>query len=719
MSEDEDYMSDRILSQWYVEVLFADVCESSFSPDVRPGVVGPSLAKRYRMDKRREEANVKNRQLKTSELERSTLESGLKTALPEDNKGYALLKKMGFKPGSSIGKRAAESNNLGLNKGPLKEPLPVTLKVDRSGLGHSEEIARKARAKLEDTIAITRTSQTDFIARKREAEAYRTLTKDLRMARKACYDLDCTAGVQTPVMTSFWPKGALKLEDEEEPDVSGDRNPTAQAKLSAEEITSLLKSLIEYLRKTYFYCLWCSVRYEGPVKPDAARYYCNVAGGEIGHNLIYLGKKGMFTSASGLTVAYLSGFESEYEDEFHFSEDTVDRLIASITSRPNFSGIDILLTSQWPQGVEHLSPVAPDVYEEEDLRSSMLITKLAAALRPRYHFSANTGCHFERPPYRNSSLVARQPGNTTRFVGLSRCGNPSKLKYLFAFNIIPFKYLAPGQATEESAVTTEFPYTETLQELEIRKEQKKQKKPNENIRGRQFFFDFASVEASGAPDNEQGSRQVKVGALSHSEVEKHLIVSISDNAYLSLTKGGLCDDHFLISSIGHVQSISAADDEIKEEVEQYKSCLKRYFEDQGKCVVFFERNYRTQHMQVHAVPLPADKAVNIRACFLQTAANHGFELMEVAEDVEISEVVNPGCPYFYAELPYGQKLLVLRMRQFPVHFAREALTHKDLLNCPEKVDWHNCALTVEEETQLALKFRDSFSKYDFNQVLLP
>ncbi|KFD58982.1 hypothetical protein M514_00145 [Trichuris suis] len=252
----------------------------------------------------------------------------------------------------------------------------------------------------------------------------------------------------------------------------------------------------------------------GPVKPDAARYYCNVAGGEIGHNLIYLGKKGMFTSASGLTVAYLSGFESEYEDEFHFSEDTVDRLIASITSRPNFSGIDILLTSQWPQGVEHLSPVAPDVYEEEDLRSSMLITKLAAALRPRYHFSANTGCHFERPPYRNSSLVARQPGNTTRFVGLSRCGNPSKLKYLFAFNIIPFKYLAPGQATEESAVTTEFPYTETLQELEIRKEQKKQKKPNENIRGRQFFFDFASVEASGAPDNEQGSRQVKVGALS-------------------------------------------------------------------------------------------------------------------------------------------------------------------------------------------------------------
>uniref|UniRef100_A0A5S6R154 Cwf19-like C-terminal domain-containing protein n=1 Tax=Trichuris muris TaxID=70415 RepID=A0A5S6R154_TRIMR len=454
----------------------------------------------------------------------------------------------------------------------------------------------------------------------------------------------------------------------------------------------------------------------GPVKPDAARHYCNVAGEEIGHNLVYLGKKGMFTSASGLTVAYLSGFESEYEDEFHFSEDTVDRLIASVTSRPNFSGVDILLTSQWPQGVEHLSSVTPDVYEEEELRASMLITKLAAALRPRYHFSANTGCHFERPPYRNSSIVAGQPGNTTRFVGLARCGNPSKLKYLFAFNIIPLKYLLPGQATEESSVTTEFPYTETLQELEIKK-QKKRKKPEGEIKGRQFFFDFASVEASEAADGEQSENYRKRNrrapgvqekkpnygpcwfCLSSSEVEKHLIVSISDNAYLSLTKGGLCDDHFLISSIGHIQSITAADDEIKEEVQQYKSCLKRYFGDQGKCVVFFERNYRTQHMQ--------------------TAANHGFELLEIAEDVEITDVINAGCPYFYAELPYGQKLLVRRMRQFPVHFAREALTHKDLLNSPEKIDWHNCALTIEEETQLALKFRDSFGKYDFNQVLIP
>uniref|UniRef100_A0A5S6R0P3 G patch domain-containing protein 11 n=1 Tax=Trichuris muris TaxID=70415 RepID=A0A5S6R0P3_TRIMR len=248
MSDDDDYMSDKILNK---------------CPDVRPGVVGPSLAKRYRMDKRREEANGKNRQLKTSELERTVLESGLKTALPEDNKGYTILMKMGFKPGSAIGKQSVKCDNTGVTKGPLKEPLPVTLKSDRSGLGHSEEIARKAKAKLEDLIAVSRSSQTDYIARKREEELYRTLTRDLRMARKACYDLDCTAGVETPVMTSFWPKSALQVLEEDESDRQDNRSPTAPPKLSAEEITSLLKSLVEYLRSTYFYCLWCSVKYEG------------------------------------------------------------------------------------------------------------------------------------------------------------------------------------------------------------------------------------------------------------------------------------------------------------------------------------------------------------------------------------------------------------------------------------------------------------------------
>ncbi|KRY75958.1 CWF19-like protein 1 -like protein, partial [Trichinella pseudospiralis] len=471
----------------------------------------------------------------------------------------------------------------------------------------------------------------------------------------------------------------------------------------------------------------------GPLKADSVRNYRTEAGAELGHNLIYLGKKGIFTSASGLTIAYLSGTEAEYEDETHFSAETVDSLIGQVTARANFTGVDILLTSQWPRGVEKNSSYIPDLFEDEELNCSALVSKLAAALKPRYHFSANTGCHYERPPYRNHKVLQEQTCHATRFVGLARNGNPQKLKYLFAFNIVPMKHMVRSQLIDLPANTTEFPYAEVLEELEKKINIRKRKAHHHPMSTeKQFFFDMAQAEASAVDNGNSNSKKrgrlampqkkVNIGpcwfCLSSEEVQKHLIISIGDSAYLSLTKGGLCDDHFLITPIGHIQSMIEADDDVLEDIEKYKESLRKFFAAQDRTVVFFERNYRTQHLQVHAVPIANSKSVFVRQCFIQAAANHGVDMAELSEDVALIDIASPGCPYFYAELPYGQRLFVRRMKQFPVQFAREALTNKDLLNCPERIDWRQCALSVEEETALALKFRSLFSPYDFNQNLL-
>lgn len=57
-------------------------------------------------------------------------------------------------------------------------------------------------------------------------------------------------------------------------------------------------------------------------------------------------------------------------------------------------------------------------------------------------------------------------------------------------------------------------------------------------------------------------------------------------------------DHVLILPIGHCQSVVELASEVVEELEQYKAALRRFFRAQGKRCVVFERNYRSQHLQL-------------------------------------------------------------------------------------------------------------------------
>ena len=36
-----------------------------------------------------------------------------------------------------------------------------------------------------------------------------------------------------------------------------------------------------------------------------------------------------------------------------------------------------------------------------------------------------------------------------------------------------------------------------------------------------------------------------------------------------------------------------------------------------------------------------------------------------------------------------------------------------ILNVPNKVNWENCALPKEQETEMRVKFRDNFQPFDF------
>jgi hypothetical protein len=80
------------------------------SSDARPGLVPERIARQYQKDVKHKSLNAVNREQNKPRrlLETEQREEGLKSALSSDNKGFKLLEKMGYKPGTAIGKSGTE-----------------------------------------------------------------------------------------------------------------------------------------------------------------------------------------------------------------------------------------------------------------------------------------------------------------------------------------------------------------------------------------------------------------------------------------------------------------------------------------------------------------------------------------------------------------------------------------------------------------------------------
>lgn len=48
----------------------------------------------------------------------------------------------------------------------------------------------------------------------------------------------------------------------------------------------------------------------GPNQNECAKYYDGLSSGDICPNVTYFGRRGLYTTVSGLKIAYISGFES-------------------------------------------------------------------------------------------------------------------------------------------------------------------------------------------------------------------------------------------------------------------------------------------------------------------------------------------------------------------------------------------------------------------------
>ena len=190
-------------------------------------------------------------------------EEGLQKSLDSSNKGFALLAKMGYKAGESLGK--SKSGRL--------EPIPIEVKTNRSGLGRDAAIQhiKETKAKLKSMKKLSLhnpTSTAEFRASQSLKIRAKRVESDLFNGQKACRQLDLGKEFSEPVEPWFWPK---PIEDknvvEEEAKIQeivgteeeeGEDENEEEVDIPPEE---MLKILTEYLRAEYLFCIWCGITF--------------------------------------------------------------------------------------------------------------------------------------------------------------------------------------------------------------------------------------------------------------------------------------------------------------------------------------------------------------------------------------------------------------------------------------------------------------------------
>lgn len=253
LGDEDDFMSDKWLKP---------------ENDVKPGVSILRSSKRdfkifHGKINAKEKIRQKNaaKRLKKNEkiiIEKTRTEIALQTKLPESNKGFKMMAKMGYKTGMSLGSSTAEN--------PLIEPLKPKLAdayknpKERLGIGVVSERkrvvqAQQARIKVQK-VEVEKLEERYKTEQRRKYDNRRSVEADLEKAQRICEELDDRECIMSPKESYFYPKPPPPPtpEDEEPPEPQPDPYENVPP-------TEKLANILDYLKNQHFYCMFCAITY--------------------------------------------------------------------------------------------------------------------------------------------------------------------------------------------------------------------------------------------------------------------------------------------------------------------------------------------------------------------------------------------------------------------------------------------------------------------------
>ncbi|KAJ5177507.1 uncharacterized protein N7500_000206 [Penicillium coprophilum] len=161
----------------------------------------PIQKETFTQKKRRELREAEARGRVPSKAERAAQEAARReealatSTLNPTNKGFQMMAKLGFKPGGVLGKPAAASDS-DTTHSFLKsraEPLNLTLKENRGGIGLDTEKKRKLREEAEEAVKRIKHEEGSYRDRVREERELKRLEAQVRAAQKVAERLDAEA----------------------------------------------------------------------------------------------------------------------------------------------------------------------------------------------------------------------------------------------------------------------------------------------------------------------------------------------------------------------------------------------------------------------------------------------------------------------------------------------------------------------------------------------
>ncbi|KAF9906892.1 G patch domain-containing protein 11 [Linnemannia zychae] len=219
--EEEDYMSEAFLSSLVAE---------STKPK---NTANMTYSERRRQKEREHLANLPK---PLHVREKEAREQGLEKEIGEDNKGMAMLLKMGFKKGGTLGASKSPPDHAAgstlteapgsatpsvLGSSALRAPLAIQIKQGRGGLGMDTSRKRQAEEELQkQEQEVHRVFDEGFRGKKQDQFEQGKRKRQLGAARAICMTLDA----KKAELCSASEIAAAKNKDEEQSDKEGRRS---------------------------------------------------------------------------------------------------------------------------------------------------------------------------------------------------------------------------------------------------------------------------------------------------------------------------------------------------------------------------------------------------------------------------------------------------------------------------------------------------------------
>jgi hypothetical protein len=173
------------------------------------------------------------------------LDEQLQKEIPTSNKGFQMLQRMGYKPGTGA------------------EPLQIHLKHDKLGLGRKDPLATRKYESITEKNqkkVVLQRKEHEFVENVKSKFEWQQLIKDINKSRQLCMSLDVENGTERH---KLWPPLEKKAVDPmEDYDTILSDEPVTDPFEDELQAPQKLEILTKYLREQYHYCIWCGCKYD-------------------------------------------------------------------------------------------------------------------------------------------------------------------------------------------------------------------------------------------------------------------------------------------------------------------------------------------------------------------------------------------------------------------------------------------------------------------------